>query len=216
MLPNETLFSGSYIYDSNSQVAEIWISRPVSPTNPLYAGVQSVVQSVTRNYAAKVDIVARSPGDDAGYLLRVPQVGSEISFQKDLDAQTATLFFQPTGNARDIYSYWRYNLTWDFDTDRFVSATACGIREFMEPAYPSSVTTLTDGRIQAIFHVDFNEEGFEVNYLGVIASRDCTDLGIDCYEATYYLVHVSPASLLAPTLSILLLVFACILSFVLA
>jgi len=165
-----------------------------------YGGVQAATSSTgaTRLYSAKFDIAVTSlsPNATNGYLTRVPQtVNNPISFSKSLGDNTATIVFTATGNPLDSYLYFRYNGTFNFNVDGFVTGTACGVREAMEVAYPNSVTT-SGNQITAVFTVNFGAAGFTQNSFAVVAHRNCTTLGITCYENVYYRVDVSEGEML--------------------
>jgi len=164
-----------------------------SSGSTFYGGVQAATQTGnTRPYVAKFDIAVTdtTPNSTNGYLTRVPQTGNQIGFSKDLSDDTVSITFTTTGNSLDSYLYFRYNGTFNFDTDGFVTGTACGVREAMEVAYPTS-TTQNGNQITAVFTVLYGAAGFTKNSFVVIAHRDCTSLGIQCYENVYYRVDVS-------------------------
>jgi len=199
--PNQTYYQSHNFPPQNTIVSEFWWDLGINPTTKGYSGVQATIQSLftTRNYASKFDLTMTVLATNAqyGYLARMPIVGSDISFTKDTDLNEAYVTWTPTGNSLDYYSFYRYNSSYDYSTTGYVSGTACGIKEFMELAYASTVVTNSDGTMTATFDVEFDAAGFYQNSFAVVVTRNCTSLGIQCYEAVYYRVDVNSSNVLS-------------------
>jgi len=198
--PTDKIYNAGSIYSPGSLISESYAQFQVGSGTPVYAGVQAATNGTgtTQDYAVKFDIVATSILSNAsnGYSARVPQtLNAQISFEKDISDDTATITFATTGNPLDSYLYYRYNSTLNFNTDGYVTGTACGVREFMEVAYPVTVTT-SGNTIIATFTVEYQMTGFTQNSFIIIASRNCTSLGYECYENVYLRVDVSEGRML--------------------
>jgi len=210
--PSQTSFDSSFQYKPETKIQELSAGFTGGLTGSnVTIGIQAFASYDTRAYAAKFDIVVRSDAslnDPDGYYARVPSAQS-VSFAASEDKNEAYVYYVPTGNSLDSYSYWRYNTTYNQEQTGFVFGTACGVREFMEPAYPKSEED-QGSKIKVTFEVLFNQTNFEKNSFIVMVSRNCSSLGYECYEAVYDRVDVtgdSAASFLSWSISSTLLFF---------
>jgi len=201
--PSPSSFASSNQYTANSYVSELWAGVTNLGDSNVSIAIQAFTSFTTNTqYAAKFDIVVRSDVsiDQAnGYTTRVPSPGS-ISYTKDTGNNQAAITFTLTGNPNDVYSYWRYNTTYNSTQTGYVSSTACGVRQFMEPAYPIEVE-VSSAQIRATFEVEFGAAGFEYNSFIVMVTRNCTAQAYQCYEAVYQRMDINTASLLSLSLS---------------
>jgi len=167
----------------------------------LYAGVQSSTNSYTsnaspNNVAAVFDIWATTLPDNVTQL-RIPQTaGYVLQYTRDISSGYAYITYPLTNNSNDVYSFWRYNKTYSYSDTGYISGSACGVRRFFETAYPLSNTINGDGTHTVKFGVPFGSPGFQYHSFVVMVTRDCSNLGYQCYENVFERVDISSGSML--------------------
>jgi len=157
-----------------------------------YNNVPANSNDTIKNSAAVYDILATSAADNVTFATRIPFVQLFVTnYGRDTGAGIGYITFPLSTNPLDSYSYWRYNGTYNFDNTGYISGSACGVRLFMEPAYPVKTTNNNDRTRTVEFSVPFNEPGFQYHSFVVIISRDCSSLGYDCFDGLFQRVDIS-------------------------
>eukprot|EP01088_Endostelium_zonatum_P021480 TRINITY_DN8504_c0_g1_i1.p1 TRINITY_DN8504_c0_g1~~TRINITY_DN8504_c0_g1_i1.p1 ORF type:complete len:300 (-),score=30.20 TRINITY_DN8504_c0_g1_i1:52-951(-) len=153
------------------------------------------------NSAAIFDIYSTIFSDNVTFTERIPFLYASVTnYGRNTDAGIGYITYPVSTNPLDSYSYWRYNGTYNYDQTGYISATACGARLFMEPAYPTSTRNNNDGTRTVEFAVPFNEPGFQYHSFVVIVSRNCASLGYDCFDGVFQRVDISGSvSIITPS-----------------
>lgn len=206
-LPSENRSLSGVISSVNDTIATFIgaESRYVGQNQTTYAGIKATTNGysnvptnsndTTLNSAAVYEIFATTQTDNVTFTDRIPFLQGYVSnYGRDTSAGIGYITYPVSSNRLDSYSYWRYNGTYDFSRTGFISGSPCGVRLFMEPAYPTKTTDNNDNTRTVEFSVPFNEPGFQYHSFVVIVSRDCSSLGYQCFDGVFERVDISGSS----------------------
>jgi hypothetical protein len=192
-----------------------WIQYGLAYGPNATAGVRSVDNYPDTSDSAVFDLVYNNDAaasDANGYDDRVPKPWDIVEdLDSDNDQVHITYKKANTGLGTDVYTYWRFNGSFDSLEKGWVYSTACGVRRFMTQVTPIAEEDVDATRVKATFGVPF-KEGFDGNHnFIVMVERTGCPGGTECYEGVYPLIRVKDSAATLTMAVSAVLLFFCVL-----